>query len=89
MAHSLGWMTTNLFEESLRHFVKFIKVSKNNPAVLLMDILIILVTTDLRLLKPLRQWINFAYFSAKVQPQTSTPRRKSLFAIQALLLVSM
>ena len=37
LAHSLGWMTTDLFAESMRHFVKFMNVSKDNPAVLLMD----------------------------------------------------
>ena len=32
-----GWMTSELFPEVLKHFIKHMKVSKNNPAVLVMD----------------------------------------------------
>ena len=37
LAHNSGWMTSDLFAEAMSHFIKFMKVSKRNPAVLLMD----------------------------------------------------
>ena len=32
-----GWMTSELFHEVFKHFIKHINVSKNNPAVLVLD----------------------------------------------------
>ncbi|XP_077972205.1 uncharacterized protein LOC144427221 [Styela clava] len=32
-----GWMTTEIFPEVLAHFIRLMKVSKSNPAILLMD----------------------------------------------------
>ena len=32
-----GWMTSELFPEVFKHFIKHMNVSKNNPAVLVID----------------------------------------------------
>ena len=37
LAYPSGWMTSDLFAEAINHFIKFMKVSKSNPGVLLMD----------------------------------------------------
>lgn len=37
LANKSGWMTTELFTAALSHFIKYMRVSKANPAILLMD----------------------------------------------------
>ena len=37
LAYPSWWMTGDLFAETLGHFIKFIKISKSNPGLLLMD----------------------------------------------------
>ena len=37
LAHSSGWITTDLFAKAMKNFIKFMKVSKSNHVVLLMD----------------------------------------------------
>ena len=37
LAYPSGWMTSDLFAEAINHFIKFMKVSKSNPGVLVMD----------------------------------------------------
>ena len=37
LAYPSGWMTGDLFAETLGHFIKFMKISKSNPGLLLMD----------------------------------------------------
>ena len=37
LAYPSGWMTGDLFAETLGHFIKFMKVSKSNPGLLLVD----------------------------------------------------
>ena len=37
LAYPSGWMTGALFAETLGHFIKFMKISKRNPGLLLID----------------------------------------------------
>ena len=37
LAYPSSWMTNDLFADAIKHFVKFMKVSKSNPGVVLMD----------------------------------------------------
>ena len=38
LAAPSGWMNTSLFSEAIHHFVKYIKCTQKNPAILIMDI---------------------------------------------------
>ena len=37
LAAPSGWMNTSLFSETIDHFVKYIKYTQKNPAILIMD----------------------------------------------------
>ena len=71
LAYPSGWMTSDLFAEAINHFIKFMKASKSNPGVLLMDNHICHLSidaTDMAKENGLRLLTFFPHCSHKLQP---------------------
>ena len=79
LATASGWMTSELFPDVLKHFIKHMNVSKTDPALLVMDNHESHLGFQTRLSK--RKCVDNPNVATSLQSQTTAARCGHLWAI--------